>query len=173
VSLDNALLYEGLANRRHFEERSHAEWWRAVRTGSHLGAAIIDIDHFKLYNDHYGHVVGDECLRRVAAALRDSVRTTDLVARYGGEEFVLILPNADIDGAYTLAERARAAVAALNEPHARAPDGLVSISVGVAAIVPSEGATVEQLIKAADAELYEAKRCGRNQVHRPRPDSSR
>jgi diguanylate cyclase (GGDEF)-like protein len=155
----------GLANRRCLEERSEAAWQLALQSQSHLAAAMIDIDHFKLYNDHYGHVAGDECLRRVAHALRRSIRGTDLVARYGGEEFVVILPDTDTDGAYHVAERARAAVAALGEPHARAAGGLVSVSVGIAAILPVGGATVEQLFKSADAQLYRAKQDGRNRVY--------
>jgi diguanylate cyclase (GGDEF)-like protein len=125
---------------------------------------MIDIDHFKLYNDHYGHPAGDACLRRVAAALRQTIRGTDLPARYGGEEFVLVLPGADLAVASEVGERARAAVFALAEPHVAGVEGVVTISVGVAAVVPSDGISAGQLIKEADAELYVAKHNGRNQV---------
>jgi diguanylate cyclase (GGDEF)-like protein len=162
LSVTDALT--GLANRRCLEERTETEWRRALRSRTTLAAALVDIDHFKLYNDHYGHLAGDDCLRNVAEALRQSVRVTDLVARYGGEEFALILPDTDVDGAYVVAERARAAVAALEATHARAPSGIVTVSVGVAAVVPVDGVAIEQLVKAADTALYEAKRAGRNQV---------
>ena len=125
---------------------------------------MIDIDHFKLYNDHYGHPAGDGCLRRVADALRATVRGTDLVTRYGGEEFTVVLPGADLTTAVQIAERARAAVVALGQEHAAAAAGVVTVSVGVAAITPSALASADQLIERADVELYRAKRSGRNQV---------
>jgi diguanylate cyclase (GGDEF)-like protein len=150
----------GLANRRRLEDALQAEW-RQSRTS--VGLAMVDIDHFKLYNDHYGHLGGDACLRRVATALRRSVRDTDLVARYGGEEFAVIFPGADLASAQAVAERVRAAVVALREPHA-AIDGVVTVSIGVATLVPANGASIELLIRLADAELYRAKNNGRNQV---------
>jgi diguanylate cyclase (GGDEF)-like protein len=126
---------------------------------------MVDVDTFKKYNDHYGHVEGDECLRRVAAALRASVqRPEDFVARYGGEEMVLLLPHTDVLGATMVAEAARMAVAAMDIPHAAVVAGKVTISLGVAAAVPGPQDTEQQLLKAADAALYEAKRQGRNQV---------
>lgn len=195
VSLDNALLYAslerkvaertealgaanrrlealsttdsltGLANRRRFDEVLAAEWQRAERPGTSLGAAMVDIDHFKLYNDRYGHRAGDTCLRRVAEALEGSVRHgTDLVARYGGEEFALILPDADSATTREVAARACAAVAALRIPNEGAARGIVTVSIGIAAAVPSSRATAEQLIEAADVALYQAKHNGRNQV---------
>jgi len=100
----------------------------------------------------------------VAGALNSIVRGTDVLARYGGEEFVIILPGADAGDAYHVAERARSAVAALNEPHAMAPSGFVTVSIGVAGTVPAPDAPVERLIQSADAELYDAKREGRNTV---------
>jgi len=155
----------GLANRRKFAEVLEAEWQRAQRPGCSIGMALIDIDHFKQYNDRYGHIAGDACLRRVAAALEGSIRQgTDLLVRYGGEEFAIILPGADLDATHGVVERARRVVSALEEPHAGAPRGFVTISVGIAAISPAAHDSAEQLIQAADAALYEAKRSGRNQV---------
>ncbi len=155
----------GLANRRRFAEVLEAEWKRALRPRSSLGVAMIDIDHFKLYNDHYGHLAGDECLRRVAASLSASLREgTDLVARYGGEEFVMVLPSADPAAAWQVAERARAAVAALQEPHETASHGIVTVSIGVASTVPSAQGDAQQFLGVADAALYASKRNGRNQV---------
>lgn len=155
----------GLANRRHFNEVFEAEWQRAVRPQHSLGVAMIDIDQFKLYNDHYGHQGGDECLRKVAATLGASIRgDTDLVARYGGEEFIMVLPHADLTATHVVAERARVAVEALNEAHENAGHGIVTISVGIAALVPTEESESEHLIELADAALYRAKKNGRNQV---------
>jgi diguanylate cyclase (GGDEF)-like protein len=155
----------GIANRRRFEEVLEAEWKRALRLRSSIGMVLVDVDHFKLYNDRYGHVAGDLCLRRVAEALGSSVRhDVDLVARYGGEEFAMILPGAHRPAVHRVGERARAVVAALEEPHPRAAGGFVTISAGVAATVPSPQSSAEELIECADAALYEAKRAGRNQV---------
>ncbi|MEN3359041.1 MAG: hypothetical protein V7637_3023 [Mycobacteriales bacterium] len=155
----------GLANRRRLAAVLEHEWRRAVRPGGSIAIAMIDIDHFKLYNDHYGHAGGDECLRRVAGVLTEHIRdTTDLVARYGGEEFAVVLPGADSAAAYQVAERIRAAVAALNEPHEMTQPGFVTVSIGVAAEIATADRTGQALIEAADAKLYEAKRNGRNQV---------
>jgi diguanylate cyclase (GGDEF)-like protein len=153
-----------LANRRRLTETLQAEWNRARRTGEAVGAFMVDIDHFKLLNDRYGHLVGDSCLRQVAGALVETVRVTDLVARYGGEEFAVILPGTETEHTLMVAERARKAVEALGLENADAPSGVVTVSIGVAAVRPSSGVTAEELIAAADAALYEAKRCGRNNV---------
>ncbi len=156
----------GLANRRHFDFVLHREWLRAFRAKASLGLVLIDIDHFKAYNDHYGHVGGDRCLRAVALALQGSVRQdVDLAARYGGEEFALILPGADLALATTLAARARAAVLSLLEPHAGSSFAFVTVSVGVAATMPVNDSGHERLIETADAALYRAKRQGRNRVY--------
>jgi diguanylate cyclase (GGDEF)-like protein len=125
---------------------------------------MIDVDHFKGYNDHYGHSGGDECLRRVAMSLAESVRNTDYVARYGGEEFMVVLPETDLAGALTVAERVRANVEILAEPHAVTPHGIVTVSIGIAAVEPSVGQSVDDLVKTADVQLYNAKREGRNRV---------
>jgi diguanylate cyclase (GGDEF)-like protein len=126
---------------------------------------MVDVDKFKAYNDRYGHIAGDACLRRVAEQLSAHARDgMDLVARYGGEEFAIILPGADFTTTFEAAERLRAAVAALREQHDGVPEGIVTVSVGVASLVPSAGAAGEQLIALADARLYEAKRSGRNRV---------
>jgi len=154
----------GLANRRGLTAMLDAEWLRSLRSGESVGLAMIDIDNFKKYNDHYGHQGGDECLRRVAGALRGSVRTTDLIVRYGGEEFCIVMPGADVAGATAVAERARRAVADLREPHLLADSGIVTISVGVTSASPATGIQPDHLIKMADEVLYEAKRAGRNRV---------
>jgi diguanylate cyclase (GGDEF)-like protein len=154
----------GLANRRRLAEILDAEWRRAVRYRTTLAVAMIDVDHFKGYNDHYGHGGGDECLRRVATSLAESVRNTDYVARYGGEEFVIVLPETDLAGTLIVAERVRAAVETLAEPHAAAPRGIVTVSIGIAAVEPSVGQSVDDLVKTADVQLYDAKHKGRNRV---------
>jgi diguanylate cyclase (GGDEF)-like protein len=154
----------GLANRRRLNEFLLTEWHRATRSGQPVGAFMVDIDYFKRLNDTYGHLVGDSCLKRVGAALVETVRVTDLVSRYGGEEFAVILPGAEAENTYTVAERAREAVESLGEENPHAPTGIVTISIGVASVRPGDGASPEALIMAADSALYESKRNGRNQV---------
>ncbi|WP_203796098.1 diguanylate cyclase domain-containing protein, partial [Actinoplanes couchii] len=154
----------GLPNRRRLDETLDHEWARASRSEEPLALAMIDIDGFKLYNDHYGHQGGDECLRRVAKVLYGNVRSTDLVARYGGEEFCIVMPETALEDARAAAERICRAVADLNEPHATAPLGRVTVSIGIAAADPTPGALPERLLKLADDALYEAKQSGRNRV---------
>jgi diguanylate cyclase (GGDEF)-like protein len=154
----------GVANRRRLEEVLDAEWQRARAMTSPVGVAMIDIDHFKRYNDHYGHAAGDQCLQRVAATVRQNVRDTDLVARYGGEEFAVVMPGLALEAAVAAAERLRKAVMTLREPHARGDRAAITVSIGVAATVPPERGTWNQLVESADVELYRAKRAGRNRV---------
>ncbi len=156
----------GLANRRRFDEMFQQEWNRARRDEASLGVLMLDIDYFKQFNDTYGHQAGDNCLQRVAKAIDGVVhRPGDLPARYGGEEFVVVLPQTDAAGAANVAEKMRAQVAALRIPHAnsRASDR-VTISVGAAAMIPTEKGEPATLIAAADQALYLAKREGRDQV---------
>jgi diguanylate cyclase (GGDEF)-like protein len=163
LSITDALT--GLANRRRFAETLEAEWVRAYRAQGPIAAAMIDIDRFKQYNDVYGHLCGDACLRLVAETLSESIRhDLDLVARYGGEEFAIILPGADLAAAEAVAERARASVAALNEPHEGSPYGIVTVSIGIAAVVPQAETGSELLLSSADGALYRAKNDGRNRV---------
>ncbi|HZR36971.1 MAG TPA: diguanylate cyclase [Nevskia sp.] len=163
LSVTDALT--SLANRRHFDNALEAEWQRASRAQAPLGLIMIDIDHFKLYNDHYGHIGGDSCLRMVASRLaRETRGQMDLLARYGGEEFVIILPGADYDATYDVAQRCCWAIAGLNAPHAASPRGIVTISTGIASAVPAADGSVLQLVEIADRGLYEAKRAGRNRV---------
>jgi diguanylate cyclase (GGDEF)-like protein len=199
VSLDNALIYSslerkvgertqelarankrlaqlsitdpltGLANRRQLDVSLHDEAERAQRMGAPLSLLMVDIDHFKQYNDRYGHHEGDRCLQRVATQFHRNVRDTDLAARYGGEEFVIVMPNTDPASARQAAERIRLAVTALAEP-STTTDRRVTVSIGVATLQPAEPldrdevAQPDHLVERADAALYRAKRTGRNRV---------
>jgi diguanylate cyclase (GGDEF)-like protein len=149
-----------VANRRQFEQILDLEWRRAVRSTAPLSLILADIDHFKQFNDSYGHPAGDRCLRDVATLLDGIVqRAGDQVARYGGEEFAAMLPETDAQGAEQIAERMRLAVESLETG-----GGRVTVSIGVATIVAGETRTAESLVAAADAALYDAKRAGRNTV---------
>ena len=155
-----------VANRRYFDEYLDQEWRRAERAHTSLALVLIDIDHFKLYNDHYGHIDGDKCLQAVAQALAGAVaRPGDLVARYGGEEFAIILPNTG-EEALIVANRCRETIEKLMLPHAASQTAeYVTISVGVSYCLPgSAELESSQLVKAADEGLYEAKESGRNRV---------
>ena len=153
----------GLINRRGLDEAIAAEWRKSWREEQSLSLLMIDVDHFKRFNDRYGHQAGDECLRQVASALlAASRRPGDSVARYGGEEFVLLLPTTDAEGAVAVAARVRLAVQALAIPHADSPHGTVSISIGMACDIPSGERAASDLIAAADLGLYQAKAAGRN-----------
>jgi diguanylate cyclase (GGDEF)-like protein len=155
----------GLANRRSFDARLEAEWQRAANLERPIALVMIDVDHFKLFNDNYGHLEGDECLRAIGQTLAAAAsHKADFAARYGGEEFVLLLPDTGVEAAFDIAERLRAAVAALSVDHDYAPCGHVTISIGVASLTPTGAEGRQALIEAADAGLYAAKRNGRNQV---------
>jgi two-component system, chemotaxis family, response regulator WspR len=155
----------GIANRRRFDEAVQAEWNRGRRHGSPLALLLCDVDHFKRYNDHLGHPAGDLCLKKVAAVLTGQLkRPADLAARYGGEEFVLLLPDTDLAGALRVGEACRAGLEQLALPHPGAPCGFVTMSLGVACIVPGEDDDPDDLVARADAALYDAKRNGRNRV---------
>ena len=156
----------GIANRRRFDDAMTREWRRCTRSHLPLSLIILDVDHFKAYNDEYGHKAGDECLRLVAELLADRARRpSDLVARYGGEEFVCLLPETDGTGAIRVAEGFRAAVAEQRIPHAQSPVApFVTISLGVATVTPSADGSPERLAEMADQLLYRAKRAGRNRV---------
>ena len=167
--LENQALVDaltGIPNRRRLEEYLDVAWRQSLRTAEPLSALMFDVDHFKAYNDHYGHQAGDECLRAVARALEDARRRgTDLVARYGGEEFVAILPSARGDSLLEVAESYRAAVEALGIPHPRSAAGAcVTVSVGAATILPEDGFEPAELVRRADIALYRAKETGRNRV---------
>ena len=155
----------GLANRRGFDRQIEREWHRATDKCQPLALMMVDIDHFKLFNDRYGHVAGDTCLRAVGETL--SLVTLDeavLVARYGGEEFALLLPGLGIERATAIAEEARRAVEDLSINHSESPCGHVTVSIGVESVVPDKFQTTADLIETADNALYAAKRRGRNNV---------
>lgn len=155
----------GVPNRRYFNLLLRQEWGRAARESLPMSMVMIDIDYFKAFNDHYGHLAGDECLARVASTLGSSVRRPgDSVARYGGEEFVVLLANTGMIGAISVAESLRQAVDELNLPHARSPLDRVTISLGVACAFPEPAGNAVALVEAVDRALYQAKAAGRNQV---------
>jgi diguanylate cyclase (GGDEF)-like protein len=155
----------GIANRRQFDEAISREWRRCLREREPLSLLMADIDYFKQYNDGYGHQAGDECLKRVAAALCSKLRRpADIVARYGGEEFAAILPDTSQEGAIQVAESMNAAVRQLGLPHEGSLFGVLTVSIGVASTVPTQAGEMPRLLGAADWALYEAKRAGRNCV---------
>jgi diguanylate cyclase (GGDEF)-like protein/PAS domain S-box-containing protein len=156
----------GLANRRRFDEVLVEEFSRARRQREPLSVLLLDADHFKAYNDHYGHLAGDECLRRISAAIESVLRRPgDHAARYGGEEFVVLLPLTDESGALIVAEQIRAAVSALAIQHLGSAPQIVTVSIGVSSLIPFGGADhPDRLIAAADRALYRAKAEGRNRV---------
>jgi diguanylate cyclase (GGDEF)-like protein/PAS domain S-box-containing protein len=156
----------GVANRRMFDSVLAREWNEARRGGQPLSLIMLDIDYFKQYNDHYGHLQGDECLRQVARALLSaSTRARDFLGRFGGEEFVMILPETDAQAALRVAERCRHVI--LDQGIAHAGSGVgrtLTISLGVATQVPTEGGSARDLIDRVDKRLYEAKQQGRNRI---------
>lgn len=157
----------GIANRRQFDAVFAKEWTRAKANGQPLAIIFMDIDQFKPYNDHYGHIEGDDCLRQVAAALANAmVRQSDFVARYGGEEFVCVLPNTALNEALNVAERIQNTIAELKIPHIEADEqAFITLSMGVAARVPGpHDNTAEALLGEADEQLYRAKSQGRNRI---------
>lgn len=155
----------GINNRRGFDAALESEWRRAARNGYPLALAMLDVDHFKAYNDHYGHQAGDQCLRRVADLIAaHGRRTSDLVARYGGEEFALLAPATDARQATEIAQGICDELARLAIPHAKSPYGVVTISIGVATAMPDDDASWPTLIEASDKALYRAKQDGRNRA---------
>jgi len=162
----------GIANRRNFDDELSRAWRRAQRESSSVALIIADIDHFKGFNDRYGHQAGDDCLRRVAQVLARTIkRPFDLVTRYGGEEFAVLLPDTPGAGAERLAEEMRTAVECLNIGNIHAEDARrITISAGVASVIPQSGAEPASLIAMADSCLYRAKREGRNRVISAAPE---
>ncbi len=156
----------GLVNRRAYEMCEQASWRTAAETGVQLGLIVLDIDHFKSFNDFYGHPAGDVCLQTVARCLGEQLRGNgDMVARIGGEEFAILLPDLGVETAGDIAERVRLAVAALQLPHlGRGTANTVTISCGACSLIPQPGMTPKDLFAAADAALYLAKQAGRNRV---------
>lgn len=156
----------GIGNRRYFNTMLSREFSRAQRHQQSLALLMIDVDDFKAFNDHYGHLQGDECLQQVAQAITQCMqRPADMVARYGGEEFVCLLPDTALEGALKLAHDIQAAIAGLRMPHVQAQAvQRVTVSIGAASAGPSECASGLQLLAVADARLYRAKRSGRNRI---------
>ncbi len=163
ISLDGLT---GIANRRSFDGAMSRAWDRSRRSHTALGVLMIDVDHFKRYNDTHGHQAGDEILRRVAEGVQDAVlRPDDVAARYGGEEFAIVLPLAEGEASRVVGERVRHNVRALAIPYPEAPSGIITVSVGVASTRPAEsGVMPGELLASADAALYQAKREGRDRV---------
>ncbi|MBW2529621.1 MAG: diguanylate cyclase [Deltaproteobacteria bacterium] len=163
----------GLYNRRHFRERLDFEIERSGRMVHPACLVMIDVDHFKHYNDQHGHPAGDDVLVRLGKLFRDNLRSVDLVARYGGEEFVMLLLDTDLRGGQVVADKIRQAVEAAPFPFRdEQPGGRLTISLGVAAF-PTHAREPDELIEAADAALYEAKAAGRNRVHVAEPGEER
>jgi diguanylate cyclase (GGDEF)-like protein len=155
----------GIANRRSFDRMLQQEWNRGLRAGTPLALIMMDVDHFKHFNDHYGHQLGDACLQALAKTLAtQAVRAGELVARYGGEEFVVLLPNSDEAAALAMSRKIQRDVHALGLQHEGADPAIVTLSLGVASLLPSKRCAADELLRLADAALYCAKQAGRNCV---------
>lgn len=156
----------GIANRRYFDEFLEREWYRAAREKKPIALLMVDIDFFKAYNDTYGHLAGDNCLKLIARTL-DTIpkRSGDIAARYGGEEFAIVLPNTDKQGATTVGEKVRTGIEKLGIEHTGSSISThVTVSIGIAIMVPESGTTTSMIIAAADGALYQAKKEGRNRI---------
>ena len=164
--LNNVDALTGASNRKHFNEYIETEWKRAAREQSPLSVLMIDVDDFKRFNDTYGHLAGDEGLRKVAEATRKTAgRPADLAARFGGEEFVMVLPATTLDGAKSVGEKLRQSIVDLQIPHSASSAGeFLTVSVGGASTIPRLGDSFLALIETADVALYEAKKSGKNRV---------
>lgn len=164
LSFQDALT--GLANRRMFDTMAESAWQQARNTGQPMSLILLDIDYFKEYNDRYGHIRGDECLRQVARALRHAAtRPADFIARFGGEEFVLVLPQTDAHSALVVAERCRTKIAEQQIDHDGSDvEDLLTVSIGVGTIVPGPEDALVEFIERVDRALYQAKQNGRNRV---------
>ena len=156
----------GVSNRRHFDEYLAREWRRLKREQKPLSLILCDIDHFKLYNDSYGHLQGDDCLRQIAQTIAQVInRPADLVARYGGEEFAIILPNIDLAGAHKVAKKIQHTIRELKLVHNRSlTSQFVTISIGISSQIPHQDQPLEDLIRTTDRALYDAKAQGRDRV---------
>lgn len=157
----------GVANRRMFDSILRVEWANAQRHGQPISVVMLDIDYFKQYNDEYGHLAGDDCLKAVARTLEEAgLRGGDLLARFGGEEFLLLLPNTDEPSARRVAERCRQRILDQRILHAKSPVGpYLSASFGIATAIPTEEMDPVELVETADCHLYRAKGSGRNCIH--------
>ncbi len=156
----------GIANRRHFDDALAHEWARAQRAAAPLALILLDVDVFKHFNDHYGHLAGDACLRTLATTLAQvgARREGELAARFGGEEFVVLLPGADLAAAAEVARHVQEAIHQLALPHEGAPHGIVTVSFGVASLQPQRDQLPEELVRRADRAMYRAKQGGRNRI---------
>ena len=167
--LSNLAVHDGLTgiyNRRYFDETLAREWKRTMREKAPLSLIMLDIDYFKKYNDTYGHQAGDECLRQVATTISGALRRpADMAARYGGEEFVVVLPNFKLENSAKFGETIRAKIEALKMEHKQSDaNPFITVSLGIASVVPSSISSYEELVGAADKALYSAKNKGRNRV---------
>lgn len=156
----------GIANRRSFEELLAKEWCRVERHSRPISLIMVDVDCFKIYNDSYGHQCGDECLKRVAKALRNTLkRPGDFVARYGGEEFVVVLPDTEVEGAHQIAKNIRINLEKLNIPFKESlVHNRITVSMGISTMIPGPNSKLNALIGTADKALYQAKKEGRNRI---------